>query len=72
MLSTVYSEINRLRTTGQTAAALEMLKPQPPLSDEDAFEAVVCLFVAGEIDNAVFVCQSRTWAVPWARDTAAA
>lgn len=72
MLSTVYSEINRLRSSGQTAAALELLKPQPPLSDEDAFEAVVCLFVAGEIDNAVFVCQSRAWTLPWARDSSAA
>jgi tetratricopeptide (TPR) repeat protein len=72
MLSTVYSEIKRLRTTGKTAAAVALLKSQPPLSDEDAFEAVVSLFVGGDIDSAVYVCQSHGWSLAWARDTAAA
>lgn len=72
MLSAVYSEINRLRTTGKAAAAVATLKSQPPQSDEDAFEAVVCLFVGGDLDSAVYVCQSRAWSLAWARDTAAA
>ena len=72
MLSTHYSEIKRLRSTGKGAAALELLKSQPPLSDEDAFEAVVCLFVVEDIDSAVHVCRTRPWALAWARQMSAA
>lgn len=72
MLSTVYSEINRLRTAGKIAAAVALLKSQPPQSDDDAFEAVVGLFTSGDLDSAVYVCQSRAWTLAWARDTAAA
>ena len=67
MRSTPYSEINRLRSTGKVAAALELLKSQPPRSDEDAFEAVICLFVVGDMDSVIHVCRTRAWALPWAR-----
>ena len=67
MLSTSYSEINRLRCTGKVAAALDLLRSEPPLSDEDAFEAVVCLFVIGDADNAVHVCRTRPWTLAWSR-----
>lgn len=70
MLSAVYSDIHRQRLAGQVAAALERVKQAPPQSDEDAFEAVVCLFLAGDIDNSVYVCESRAWTLPWARETA--
>ncbi len=69
MLSDVYSEINRLRTTGKGGAALDILRTQPPLSDADAFEAVVCLFVTGDIDSALHVCTTRAWHAAWARAT---
>ena len=44
-----------------------MLRSRPPASDEDAFEAVVCLFVCGEIENALHVARSRAWKLEWAR-----
>ncbi len=69
MLSTLYSEIHHLRSSGKASAALELLKSQPPQSDEDAFEGVVCLFVVGDIENAVHVCRTRPWALEWARQT---
>ena len=69
MLSTLYSEIKHLRSKGKLTAALELLKSQPPLSDDDAFEAVVCLFLVGDIDNTVHVCRTRSWALAWARQT---
>ncbi len=72
MLTPPYSEIKRLRSTGKVAAALDLLKSQPPQSDEDAFEAVVCLFVVGDIDNAVHVCRTRPWTLAWARLMSAA
>ena len=72
MRSTIYSEINRLRCTGNVTAAVELLKSQPPQSDEDAFEAVACLFIAGDIDSAAYVCQTRAWKVAWARQTSEA
>jgi tetratricopeptide (TPR) repeat protein len=72
MISATYSEIKRLRSTGKTAAALALLKSQPPQSDEDAFEAVVCLFAMGDIENTVHVCRTRAWALAWARHTSAA
>ncbi len=72
MLSNVYSEIKHLRSKGRLTAALELLKSQPPLSDEDAFEAVVCLFLVGDIDNTVHVCRTRPWALAWARLTSEA
>ena len=67
MLSTPYSDIHHLRSTGKAGAALELLKSHPPQSDEDAFEAVVCLFVVGDRENAVHVCRTRPWALAWAR-----
>jgi tetratricopeptide (TPR) repeat protein len=69
MLSSVYSEIHHLRTTGKAGAALERLKSQPPQSDEDAFEAVVCLFVVGDLENTVHVCRTRPWTLAWAKPT---
>ncbi|MES2562640.1 MAG: hypothetical protein V4637_07920 [Pseudomonadota bacterium] len=66
MLSTAYSEIKRLRSNGQCAAAVAMLRTQPPASDEDALEAAVCLFICGDIVNSVNVCRTYAWKNNWA------
>jgi tetratricopeptide (TPR) repeat protein len=66
MLSQHYSEIKRLRSSGDCTAAISLLRTRPPSSDEDAFEAAVCLFVCGDIENAVHVCQTHAWKKEWA------
>lgn len=43
-----------------------MLRIRPPASDEDAFEAAVCLFICGDIASAVNVCQTHAWKKEWA------
>jgi len=67
VLSKPYLEIKRLRSNGKAAAALAQLRAAPPASDDDAFEAAVCLLVCGDIPSAVNVCQSRAWKASWAR-----
>lgn len=66
MLSQHYSEIKRLRSSGDCAAAISLLRTRPPTSDEDAFEAAVCLFVCGDIESAVHVCRTHAWKKEWA------
>ncbi len=67
MLSTPYLEIKRLRSNGKAAAALALLRSTRPASDDDAFEAAICLFVCGDINSALNVCQSHAWEAQWAR-----
>ena len=66
MFSPRYAEIKYLRSTGQRPAALSLLKLHPPVSDEDAFEAVVCLFQLGDFENMLNVCANRPWTSLWA------
>ena len=66
MLSSAYAEIKRLRCTGHTAAALAMLKVHRPASDGEAFEAAVCLFMAGDINSMMHVCAAHGWKESWA------
>src|SRR6185295_12848407 len=71
-LSATYSEIKRLRSCGSCAEALRLLGTNPPLSDADAFEGVICLLVTGNMVDALNACRTRTWAAPWACDVAKA
>jgi tetratricopeptide (TPR) repeat protein len=43
-----------------------MLGRQPPACDEDAFEAVVCLLICGQPENAVHVSRTFRWQKDWA------
>jgi len=72
MLSPTYRQIKLLRSTGKCAAAHSLLGSTPPDSDEDAFEAAVCLFVCGDFAAVQHVCQTRTWREDWARRMAQA
>jgi hypothetical protein len=67
MFSPQYAEIRHLRSTGQRPSALEKLKSHAPVTDEDAFEAVVCLFQLGDFNNLVHLCATRPWQVDWPR-----
>jgi len=71
-LSPTYNEIRRLRSTGNCAAAISILRSRQPASDDEAFEAVVCLLVCGEVESALQVCRTRRWQMPWAVRTAGA
>ncbi len=66
MLSPAYQEIKTLRSTGKSAAAYSLLGSTPPTSDDDAFEAAVCLFLCGDLAATQHVCQSRVWKKDWA------
>ena len=70
MLSTPYLEIKRLRSTGDGAAAVALLKATAPANDDDAFEAVICLFVLGDIQSSMHI--ARTYASKPLGDLAAA
>jgi tetratricopeptide (TPR) repeat protein len=65
-LSPIYSEIKRLRSKGDGDAAIAMMRTRPPAGDSDAFEAVVCLFVCGDVDSALHVCRMHPWTAEWA------
>ena len=43
-----------------------MLRTRQPASDEDAFEAAVCLFVCGDLESSVHVCKTYPWKKEWA------
>ena len=62
MLSPAYLEIKRLRSSGNATAAYARLSASRPASDDDAFEAAICLFVCGDFASVVNVCQSYAWA----------
>lgn len=66
MLSPAYQEIKTLRSTGKSGAAYSLLESTPPSSDDDAFEAAVCLFVCGDLAATQHVCQTRKWKKDWA------
>jgi tetratricopeptide (TPR) repeat protein len=72
MLSTPYADIKRLRSTGNCAGAIAKLSAQPPASDEDAFEAAICLLVCGQPENAVHVSRTYPWKSGWARQISTA
>ena len=67
-LSSHYNEIRRLRSQGHCAAAIAKLRERPPSNDSDAFEAVVCLFVCGDLESALRVCRTHAWKTKWTVD----
>lgn len=71
-LSPAYKEVKQLRSHGKCAPAVAVLRSKPPASDEDAFEAVVCLFVCGDLPSALNVCRTYAWKKEWAREISAA
>jgi tetratricopeptide (TPR) repeat protein len=72
MLTSAYSEIKRLRSTGNGGAAVTLLEAHRPANDEEAFEAMICLFVCGETDSSLQVARTYPWKAAWAGKMAAA
>ena len=50
MLSRDFSEVKKLRSAGNFASALPLVHSSKIESDEDAFEAMICLFVSGNLE----------------------
>jgi tetratricopeptide (TPR) repeat protein len=65
-----YSEIKRLRSCGRCAEALALLTTNPPRSDGDAFEGVICLVVTGNVRDALNASRTWKWTAQWASDIA--
>ena len=66
MLTPAYSAVKRLRSTGDGAAAVALLKATAPANDDDAFEAVICLFVLGDIQSSMHIARTYAWQSRWA------
>src|SRR6266853_455861 len=50
MLSHNFAEVKKLRSAGNFASALPLVHSSKIESDEDAFEAMICLFVLGDLE----------------------
>ncbi len=72
MLTPVYTEIKRLRSTGNGSAALTLLEAHQPSNENDAFEAMICLFVCGEMESCLRVARTYPWKATWASKMALA
>jgi tetratricopeptide (TPR) repeat protein len=68
MLSPVYQEIRWCRFTHRPADAYNALRQTPPSSEEDAFEAVLCLLENQDHASALNVCRTADWRTPGLRD----
>jgi tetratricopeptide (TPR) repeat protein len=72
MLSAVYADIKRLRCSGNYNAAVALLKTNRPTGDDDAFEALVCLFASGDLPSSLNVARTYGWKTRWAGQMARA
>ncbi len=72
MRSPVYAEIKRLRCSGNYSTAVTLLKTNRPTNDEDAFEALVCLFACGDLPSSLTVARTYAWKTHWASQMARA
>jgi tetratricopeptide (TPR) repeat protein len=72
MLSRNFSEIRKLRSAGNFASALPLLHASKPETDEDAFEAMICLFVSGNFEAVLQQVGKHEWRSPWSRDASRA
>jgi tetratricopeptide (TPR) repeat protein len=65
MLSNEFSEVKRLRSGGNHAAAFALIQASPITSDDDAFEAMVCLFTSGNYDDVIDFRGRHRWQTSW-------
>src|SRR5262247_2860135 len=66
MLSEKFGTAKALRASGREAAALALVQASTIESDEDAFEAMVCCFAAGNVSEAKRILAGRAWTTQWA------
>src|SRR5258706_2509741 len=65
MLSASFVRIKKLRSAGNFPDARTLLAGSKPESDEDAFEAVVCLYCAGEFEALLKFSSAHRWQDQW-------
>ncbi len=66
MLTPNFVQAKRLRSTGRHGEALALIESSAAHSDDDAFEAVICLFTAGKSAEALQYRQRHAWKDRWA------
>src|SRR5262245_57142740 len=72
MLSRNFSQVRKLRSAGNFASALPLLHSSAIESDEDAFEAMICLFVSGNFEAVLAQAGKHEWRSRWSRDASRA
>jgi len=72
MLSRDFSEIKKLRSAGNFASALPLVNSSKIVSDEDAFEAMICLFVSGNLEGVLGQVGRYEWKSKWSRNASQA
>jgi len=72
MLSRNFSQVRKLRSVGNFASALPLLHSSKMESDEDAFEAMICLFVSGNFEAVLGQVGKHEWQSPWSRNASRA
>src|SRR6266576_588047 len=61
MLSRDFAEVKKLRSAGNFASALPLVHSSKIESDEDAFEAMICLFVSGNLEAVLGQVGRHEW-----------
>src|SRR6267142_1609432 len=72
MLSHNFSEVKKLRSAGNFASALPLVNSSKIVSDEDAFEAMICLFVSGNLEAVLGQVGRHEWKSKWSRNASQA
>src|SRR6266850_3637540 len=72
MLSRDFAEVKKLRSAGNFASALPLVQSSRIESDEDAFEAMICLFVSGNLEAALGQVGRHEWKSKWSRNASQA
>jgi tetratricopeptide (TPR) repeat protein len=72
MLSRDFSEVKKLRSAGNFASALPLVNSSKIVSDEDAFEAMICLFVSGNLEAVLGQVGRHEWKSKWSRNASQA
>ncbi len=65
MLSEKFIRIKKLRSAGNFPDARALIAAGDIVSDEDAFEAVICLYCAGEFDSLLKYSAEHRWQDQW-------
>ncbi len=66
MLSAEFAEVKNLRSSGNHAAAFALIQAGNIKSDDDAFEAMVCLFTSGNFADVIDFGGRHRWQTGWA------
>lgn len=65
MLSDNFIQVKKLRSAGNYPVARALISSSAISSDEDAFEAMICLFIAGDFENVLKYGEQHPWQKKW-------